>query len=377
MEGDHPRFRVVSLAARRRVDVLAAQVRAFGPEIAAVGDEAAAGPLRAAIGSAPTRVVAGAAGLEEAATAGKVDLVLAAIVGAAGLAPTWAAVRAGRTVALANKEALVMAGELMLSAARDGGGLLLPVDSEHNALHQCLRGETASEVHRLVLTASGGPFCGRPELDLSTVRPEEALRHPTWEMGPKITIDSATLMNKALEVIEAHHLFGLPAEKISVVVHPQSIIHSMVEFVDGSFVCQLGATDMRHPIQYALTWPRRVPTPLRRVSPSALPELVFKDPDTDRFPCLRFGWEALERGGTAPAVLNAANEIAVEEFLSGRISFTDIAALNGAVMRAHPPRAVTTLDDVMAADAWARAEARRAAQDLEHSGTAHPAGGSR
>ena len=374
MEGDHPRFRVVALAARRRVETLAAQVRAFAPEIAAIGDEESAAALRAAIGATPTRVVSGPAGLEEAATAAGAELVLAAIVGAAGLAPTWAAVRAGRTIALANKETLVMAGDLMLSAARAGGAVLLPVDSEHNALHQCLRGETAAEVQRLVLTASGGPFFRQRDVDLATVTPQEALKHPTWEMGPKISIDSATLMNKALEVIEAHYLFGLPAERISVVIHPQSIIHSMVEFVDGSFVCQLGATDMRHPIQYALTWPRRVPTPLPRVSPAGMPELTFCEPDMQRFPCLRLGWEALARGGGAPAALNAANEIAVEEFLAGRLRFTEIATVNETVMRAHPARAVRTLDDVMQSDAWARSEARALARQLQGSGASHPAG---
>jgi len=348
---------VVGLAANRSIEVLIDQVRRFRPLIASVGTEALARELREEIGSGPTRVVSGEEGARQVAAMPQADLVLAGIVGAAGLGPTYAAVESGKTVALANKEALVMAGDLMLSAARRTGARLLPVDSEHNALHQCLRGERVEEVRRLVLTASGGPFFSKPDLDLSRVSPEEALAHPTWIMGRKISIDSATLMNKALEVIEAHWLYGLPAEKISVVVHPQSIVHSLVELVDGSFICQLGATDMRHPIQYALTYPERWETPLERLDLPSLGNLRFLEPDLERFPCLGLGWRALAAGGTMPVVLNAANEVAVEAFLQRRIRFSDIPQVVTSVMEAHRPEQAPSLDGILQADAWARERA--------------------
>jgi 1-deoxy-D-xylulose-5-phosphate reductoisomerase len=278
-------------------------------------------------------------------------------------------------VALANKEALVLAGDLMISAARRSGAALLPVDSEHNALHQCLRGERIEEVRRLVLTASGGPFFMRPEVDLSRVTVDDALAHPTWVMGRKITIDSATLMNKTLEVIEAHWLYGLPPEKITVIVHPQSNIHSMVEFVDGSFICQLGATDMRHPIQYALTWPERCETPLEPLSLTSLKSLNFFEPDLERFPCLRFGWRALEAGGTMPAVLNAANEIAVDEFLNRRIGFNDIPRIISSVMETHRPAAASSIAAILQADAWARTAAGALAASTSAAGLTKRTGG--
>jgi 1-deoxy-D-xylulose-5-phosphate reductoisomerase len=373
--GPEPRFEVLGLAGNRRVDVLAEQVRRFRPLLACAGTEDLAARVRAEIGDQPTRVVSGSAGLREVATMAGADLVLAAIVGAAGLGPTYAALERGTTVALANKEALVMAGDLMISAARRSGALLLPVDSEHNALHQCLRGERIEEVRRVVLTASGGPFFLRPRVDFTQVTPEEALAHPTWVMGRKITIDSATLMNKALEVIEARWLYGLPGEKISVIVHPQSTIHSMVEFVDGSFICQMGAADMRHPIQYALTWPDRCATPLEPVDLAALGELKFFEPDLTRFPSLALGWKALEAGGTMPAVLNAANEIAVEAFLERRIRFSDIPRINVSVMEAHRPVAASSLDVILQADTWARAEAAEAVGPLTAAGAPHRSGG--
>jgi len=348
------RFRVVALTAASNADRLIEQVKRHRPLLACIARESLARQVRDGVAGTTTRVVAGAEGLLEAATLEEADLVLAGIVGAAGLPPTYAAVESGKTVALANKEALVLAGDLMISAARRSGATLLPVDSEHNALHQCLRGESVDEVRRLVLTASGGPFLRRPELDLSRATPEEALAHPTWVMGRKISIDSATLMNKALEVIEARWLYGLPAEKISVIIHPQSIIHSMVEFVDGSFVAQLGATDMRHPIQYALTWPRRCETPLEPLDLAALKGMTFQEPDLDRFPCLSFGWRALRQGGTMPAALNAANEVAVEAFLAGRIPFTEIARIIDHVMETHRPAEASSLDVILQADAWAR-----------------------
>jgi 1-deoxy-D-xylulose-5-phosphate reductoisomerase len=367
--------RVLALAGNRRVDLLVDQVRRFGPRLACAGTEELAEQVRAAIGDLPTRIVSGPAGLREVATLPGAELVLAGIVGAAGLEPTCAAVELGRTVALANKEALVMAGDLMISAARRSGARLLPVDSEHNALHQCLRGERIEEVRRVVLTASGGPFFHRPEVDFTKVTPEEALAHPTWVMGRKISIDSATLMNKALEVIEARWLYDLPGERISVIVHPQSTIHSMVEFVDGSFICQLGATDMRHPIQYALTWPERCVSPLEPVDLAALKEMSFFTPDHERFPCLALGWKALEAGGTMPAVLNAANEIAVEAFLDRRIRFSDIPRIITSVMEAHRPAAASSLDVILQADAWARATAAEAVAPLTAAGAPYRSGG--
>jgi len=355
-----PRFEIVGLSANNSEDALAEQIRRVRPRIASIGSEAAAERTRTAIGDAPTRVVHGPAGALEVATHPEADLVLAGIVGAAGLRPTYAAVEAGKVVALANKEALVLAGDLMIGAARASGATLLPVDSEHNALHQCLRGESTGEVKRLVLTASGGPFLGTPQDDLHDVTREQALAHPTWVMGPKITIDSATLMNKTLEVIEARWLFDLPPEKISVIVHPQSIIHSMVEFVDGSFLCQLGATDMRHPIQYALTWPARCPTPLDPVDLPSLRAMTFTEPDRKRFPCLDFGWRALRSGGTMPAALNAANEVAVQAFLDRKIRFTEIPVIIDDVIKAHRPVEASSIDVVLAADARAREAAAAA-----------------
>ena len=368
--GGATRFRVVAISGNRSVDVLADQIKRFSPLVACIGDEAGARALKARLGATDTRIVSGREGLLEVATHPEASFVLAAIVGAAGLESTFAAVSAGRKVGLANKEALVLAGDLMMKAAHDSGAVLLPVDSEHNALHQCLRGESIAEVRRLVLTASGGPFFAQPGKDLTTVTPEEALAHPTWTMGRKISIDSATLMNKALEVIEAHHLFGVPSSRIEVVIHPQSTIHSMVEFVDGSFVCQLGATDMRHPIQYALTWPERCDTPLDPVDLTRLAALRFEHPDRDRFPCLAFGWRALTAGGTMPAALNAANEIAVEAFLERRIRFVDIPRIIEAVLAAHRPVAARSLETILHADG----EARRAAIEESRRYTAAGAG---
>jgi len=355
--GGAPAFEVVGLAANNSVETLAEQIRSVRPRVASIATEALAAKLRSMIEGVPTRVVGGPEGAVEVARLDEADLVLAGIVGAAGLRPTYAAVESGKVVALANKEALVLAGDLMISAARASGAVLLPVDSEHNALHQCLRGESSHEVRRLVLTASGGPFLEPAGKDLSGVTLEQALAHPTWVMGPKITIDSATLMNKALEVIEARWLFDLPPERISVIVHPQSIIHSMVEFVDGSFICQLGATDMRHPIQYALTYPDRCATPLEPVELTALKPMTFVEPDRKRFPCLDFGWRALRSGGTMPAALNAANEVAVQAFLDRKIGFTDIPVIIGTVIEAHRPATAASLDVILGADTRAREEA--------------------
>ncbi len=353
------RFSVAALAASGRdLAALAEQVRRFRPSLVAVRDPEAARRLAVEIG-AVARVVAGPDGIVEAARAGDVDVVVCGLVGAAGLEPAYAAADAGKVLALANKEALVAGGAFVTRRAAETGAEILPVDSEHNALHQCLRGERTEEVRFLWLTASGGPFRDFSLERLREATPEEALDHPTWRMGPKITVDSATLMNKGLEVIEAHWLFGLPAERIRVVVHPKSVVHSMVEFVDGSFKAQLGVTDMRHPIQYALTWPDRLPSSLPPFDPVAVGPLVFHEPDVERFPALRMAYRALEAGGAAPAVLNAANESAVEAFLARKIGFLDIATLVERVLDEHGGDAASSLEDVLAADRRARRAARR------------------
>jgi len=347
-------FRVFALAAGRNLDLLLEQVALFRPRIVTVADASAADEIRGRL-DADIRVLHGIEGLVEVARHPEVDLVVCGVVGALGLHPTWAAVDVGHNVALANKEALVVGGAHLTARARETGSVILPVDSEHNALHQCLRGEAIEEVKKLWLTASGGPFRRRPAETLADVTPEEALRHPTWKMGRKITIDSATLMNKGLEVIEAHWLFGLDADRIEVVVHPTSVVHSMIELVDGSFKAQLGVTDMRHPIQYALTWPQRWASALPPFDPVAAGPLEFERPDLERFPCLALAYRALKDGGAAPAVLNAANEIAVEAFLEGRLGFAGIPRMIEAAVERHGGDAADSLDDVLAADARARA----------------------
>lgn len=353
----HPdRFRVEALVAARSVDRLVEQARRFRPEVVVVADASAAAEAERRL-SGVCRVEAGRDAVLAVCRSASAGLVVNGLVGAAGLEPTFAAVDAGVDVALANKEALVAGGAFVTARAAQTGALLLPVDSEHNALHQCLKGESPAEVRRLWLTASGGPFRDHPAAALESITPEQALRHPTWVMGPKITIDSATLMNKGLEIIEARWLFGVPSERIGVVIHPRSVVHSMVEFVDGSFKAQLGVTDMRHPIQYALSWPERWPSPLPAFDPVAAGPLEFGVPDTTRFPCLALAREALERGGAAPAVLNAANEVAVEAFLARRAGFTDIPRVVRAALERHADDAAATLQDVLEADRRARATA--------------------
>lgn len=355
------RFRVVALAAGRNVERLAAQVERHRPELVAVENEECAERLREELkkrGVPVPRVAVGEAGMVEVATHGAAQTVVSATVGAVGFVPTLRALEAGKRVALANKETLVMAGELMTRAAEASGAELLPVDSEHNALHQCLRGERREEVRRLILTASGGPFREKSLSAMQGATVEEAMRHPTWRMGAKITIDCATLMNKGLEVIEARWLFGFGAEQIDVVVHPESVVHSMIELVDGSVIAQLGVTDMRHAIQYALTYPKRHESAaLPPLDLTKLGALRFESPDTERFPCLRLAYRALRAGGTLPAALNAANEEAVSAFLGGRIRLTDIARTIERVMDAHETRAVSSLDVVLEVDREARAAA--------------------
>jgi 1-deoxy-D-xylulose-5-phosphate reductoisomerase len=357
------RFRVVALAAGRNVARLAEQVERHRPELVAVEDESSAGQLKEELkrrGAGVPRFSVGEAGMVEVATHEGARTVVSATVGAVGFVPTLRALEAGRRVALANKETLVIAGELMTRAARESGAELLPVDSEHNAIHQCLRGERREEVRRLILTASGGPFRAKSASDMAEATVEEAMRHPTWTMGAKITIDSATLMNKGLEVIEARWLFGFGADEIDIVVHPESVVHSMIELVDGSIIAQMGVTDMRHAIQYALTYPERHPcASLPPLDLAKLSTLHFEEPDTARFPCVPLAYRALREGGTMPAALNAANEEAVAAFLAGRIRLTDIPRVIESVMDGHEKRAVESLEVVREVDRLSRLEAAR------------------
>jgi 1-deoxy-D-xylulose-5-phosphate reductoisomerase len=352
------RFVVAGIAAGRDIDRLAEQVARYRPRLVSVASETdlpvLKGKLREAGVSRLPEFVCGDEGLVAVATMDGVDVVVSATVGAVGFLPTYRALLMGRRVCLANKETLVMAGELMTRAARESGADLLPVDSEHNALHQCLRGEQVCEVKRLILTASGGPFRQTPIEQMRAATVKEALAHPTWQMGNKITIDSATLMNKGLEVIEAGWLFGFGAEKISVAVHPQSIVHSMIEMVDGSIIAQLGVTDMRLMIQYALTYPDRLPTDLPPLGLEKLAKLEFFEPDFERFPCLRLAYEAMREGGTMPAAMSAANEIAVAAFLNQQINFMDIPRLIEETMTAHSTQTCSSIEAVLEADRWAR-----------------------
>ncbi len=349
-----PAYRVVGLSAHRDIRTLERQIRAVRPKVVAVADEAAARDLKRRVRGA-CRVLSGPEGLVELAGHPGAGTVVSAIVGSAGLAPTLEAARCGKRIALANKESLVVGGALITAAAKRSGAVLLPVDSEHSAIFQCLAGRTAQPVKRILLTASGGPFRGVKSLDRVTVA--QALRHPTWRMGRKITIDSATLMNKGLEILEATWLFNLPIRAIQVVVHPQSIVHSLVEFVDGSVLAQMGWPDMRLPIQIALTWPGRAPSGAPALDLARAGALTFEAPDEKRFRCLAHARAAGEAGGAAPVVLNAANEVAVEAFLGRRIGFTGIAAVIGATLAAFRPRAPRTLSDILAVDREARAVA--------------------
>lgn len=347
------RFSVYALAAGRDVEALRRQVEVFRPALVGLGS------ADVEVRDFPVPLVRGEEGLVTLATAPEVDLVVVATSGAAGLVPTLAAIRARKEVALANKEVLVMAGEIVAAEAKACGVTLRPVDSEHSAIWQCLQGESPAAVERLILTASGGPFRTWPKERLAYVTPEEALSHPIWKMGPKITVDSATLFNKGLEVIEAHHLFGVPYEWIEVVVHPQSLIHSLVEFCDGSVKAQLGFPDMRLPIQYALGYPERLPHRYTAVRWSEAGPLTFEPVDEERFPCLRLAREAGRAGGTYPAVLSAADEVAVALFLEGRIGFLDIPRLIAGALEAHRPAGPMDLSSIHAADAWARAWVRQ------------------
>jgi len=361
----HPdRLVITGLSAHRRLDALAAardRLRAAGgPEPAVAVSDAKAHAAAAAAGTFPRLLPAGEAGLRELAAAVAADVVVNALVGVAGLPPTWHAVRAGRTVALANKESLVAGGEVVRTAAAAAGARVIPVDSEHSALAQCLVGRRPDEVAALVLTASGGPFRDLPAAELAHVTLDQVLDHPTWNMGPKITVDSATLMNKGLEVIEAHHLFGADYDAIEVLVHPDSLVHALVRFRDGALLAHLGAPDMRVPLAYALWGERHLPLATPPLDLAAAGALRFARPDTERFPCLRLAREAGRAGGSAPVVLNAANEVAVAGLLAGRLRFVHIARVVAETLAAVPPRPVPDLDAILAVDA----EARRAAAGI-------------
>ena len=366
----HPdKVQIVAVAAASNAAAMVKQILEFRPRAVAMATGDAMDKLIAVLGGSPAEIHGvGNDGLCQVATHPDVDIVLCASSGTAALDAVLAAIEAGKTIALANKEVLVMAGGIVMDAARRKGVAVLPVDSEHNAIHQCLHGRSGVELRRLILTASGGPFRGKPRAALEQVTPEDALKHPTWQMGPKITIDSATLMNKGLEVIEAHWLFGVPAAAIDVVVHPQSIVHSMVELKDGSIIAQMGITDMRLPIQYAFAYPDRWDAPVPLLDLTRVGPLEFQPPAWDDFPCLRLAYRALEAERSLPIVLNAANEVAVASFLEGRLGFTQIPRVIEQAMDAHTPEPAATLADVRRVDRWARSHAAELAKELELTG---------
>ena len=365
VERNPGRFAVSAVSAATNVEALADIARRTGAALAVIADEAHLNRLRELLAGTGCRAAAGESGLVEVAV-GDADLVVAGIVGCAGLRPSMAAVETGKTVALANKEALVTAGDLMIRAAQKSGATILPVDSEHNAIFQCLAGNREQDVAKIILTASGGPFRTSTADLIARATPSQAVAHPNWSMGAKISVDSATLMNKGLELIEAHYLFGLPSERLDVVIHPQSVIHSMVEFVDGSVLAQLGSPDMRIPIAYALAWPERIATPAQRLDLAAIARLDFETPDLARFPSLRLAREALEAGGAAQIVLNAANEAAVAAFLAGRLAFPEIAATVEDALASSDFAAPGSIDDVLAVDRATRSSVEAAMTESCH-----------
>ena len=353
------RLQVVGLTGKDEVELIHRQIERYHPEVVALAETPAADELRRRVGQKEVRVLSGEEGIVEVAKHEGADLVVMAIVGSPSLIPTLEAIRSGKTIALASKEGVVMAGRLLMEEAKKNGVEILPIDSEPNAIFQCLRGEDRRKVRRLILTASGGPFYNFSQSQLASITPAQALRHPTWKMGRKITIDSATLMNKGLEVIEAHNFFDIDISLIEVVIHPQSRVHSLVEFVDGSVMAILGITDMRVPIQHALTYPERTANKLPSLNLVESSPLEFKKPDLEKFPCLKYAYEAGKMGGTMPAILNAANEVAVEAFLNGKIGFPDIAEISRKVMAGHSIIENPCLDDIRKADTWARERARK------------------
>lgn len=354
-----PAFEVVALSAHSRVDLFCEQVRAVRPRYAAMTDPTAAQECARRLKDVDCEVLAGPEGLVQIASLDEVDIVLCAVVGAAGLPAVLAAAKAGKRLAIANKEPLVIAGELLTETARQSGATILPVDSEHSAVFQAMQSGSAAEVERVILTASGGPFRKATAEQMHSATVEQALNHPTWTMGPKITVDSASMMNKALEVIEAVWLFGLSVDQVDVLIHPESVVHSMVEFVDGSVIAQLGTPDMKLPIQYALTYPRRVRGACDRLRLDRLGKLTFEPPDLKKFRALALGYEVARLGGSAPVVFNAANEAAVEAFLAGRIAFGRIVELIEHCLETHASRAHLSLDELLEIDAWSRREVGR------------------
>ncbi len=359
------RFAVSGLAAGQNIELLADQINKFKPLAAAVMSEELASQLKRLVEKGcKTNILFGKAGYKEIASLQKAQMVLSAMVGAAGLIPTMAAIEAGKDIALANKESLVTAGPLVMKKAKEKGVNIIPVDSEHSAIFQCLQGNPKEGVKRIILTASGGPFLQKSEQELENVTPQQAVAHPNWSMGAKISVDSATLMNKGLEVIEASWLFDMAADDIDVVVHPQSIVHSMVEFIDGSVLAQLGVPDMRGPIAYAFSWPDRISVGVPGLDIVKASPLTFEAPDMERFPCLKYAYEALRRGGTIPAALNAANEVAVAAFLEGRIGYKQIAEVIFKVLSDFPRDEIDSLDAVMQADALARLRAENIVEKM-------------
>lgn len=361
------RYKIIALTAGRNIELLAEQIEAFHPEAAAVLDETLAEVLRSRLsGHAKTRVFSGPEGFIRCATLEEADVIISAITGAAGLVPTYAAVNKGKDVALANKETMVMAGELVMRLAEDRGVAIRPIDSEHSAILQSLQGHPREDLRRIILTASGGPFRSLTLEEMASVTPEQALRHPNWDMGRKITIDSATLMNKGLEAIEAKWLFGLDMDQIHIVIHPQSIIHSMVEYNDGSVIAQMGVPDMMTPISYALSYPHHLNTPLPPLRLDEIGTLSFEDYDGNKFRCLGLALQAADTGRSMPAVMNGANEIAVEAFLRGRIGFLEISQLIERTMEEHPCYPIDGIESVLEADRWARRKGEEILKSMAH-----------
>ncbi len=357
----HPEhFRVVGLAAKSNIRKLRRQIEEFHPKMVCVYEESAARILERRLGKAKVKIVTGESGLKEVARISEVDTVLCGAVGAGGLSAIFAAIESGKDVGIANKEPLVMAGDLIMQKAKKRRVRILPIDSEHSAIWQCLHGQNGRahiEVKRLILTASGGPFLGKKKDELTNITPAEAIKHPRWRMGKKISVDSATLMNKGLEIKEAHHLFNVPIEKIDILIHPEAVIHSMVEFVDGSHMAQLAVNDMKLPIQYALSYPHRFEMNLPKLDFVKIRSLTFDLPDRRTFPCLNLAYEVWKQGGTAPAVLNAANEIAVDRFLNGQLTFLGIPRLIERVLSSHKNKSNPDLEAILEADRWAREKA--------------------
>lgn len=362
------RFKVVALSACENIERLEMQIRRFRPSLVSLANEKVAKELRERCSNLKVDILSGMEGFMGVSTFREADIVVSAIAGSAGLIPTFAAIKAGKTIALANKETMVMAGEIVTREAKEKGIKILPVDSEHSAIFQIMEEGRWEDLHRIILTASGGPFLKTTPEERSRATIKDALRHPNWNMGTKVTIDSATLMNKGLEVIEARWLFDVSINQINVLIHPQSIIHSMVEFKDGSVIAQMGIPDMRIPIAYALSYPERLDLMMPRLDLAKIGMLNFETPDMERFPCLSYAYDAIKEGGTMPAVLNSSNEVAVRAFLQGRIGFLDIERIVGETMGRHELKQIASIEDVLTADSWARAEAENIVRKVENKG---------